>query len=163
MNSSAKQLNDAAYVTLQEQDMGFEYRYHTALIPDKLDRTNIGKECVLPLAGPCKQFAVSGKTVDDYERVIPGLRGFTRNGVRSTSTELVGGPFKARGDGALQHPDVLSDLMTPSGGWRPKCAKRLSEAAYDSPWTCMGAPLAWEGKNWGGVDSRQGLQYIQNC
>jgi hypothetical protein len=163
MNSSAHLMSDKSFVTLQEQDLGYAYRYTTAIIPDKLDRTNFGKECVVSQTGPCRQFAVNSKTVDDYERVIPGFKGYTRNGIRSTSTELVGVPFKARGDGALYNPNALSDLLTPTSGWRPKCAKPLSEVTYDAPFTCMGAPLAFEGKNWGGVDSRQGIQYLQNC
>jgi len=159
MNKSAKLIDDATFRTLHEQQSGYEFQYRTAMPPNKLGRS-FAAECT-PYLGGCKQFNVNSSVIDDYAKIIPGKAGWSRDG-RSASTELLGGPFKARGDGALNNPDALSAAWTPSGGYKAHCNKRLSEMSYDT-WSCIGAPLAIEPKEIIGADTRQGLQYITKC
>ena len=98
----------------------------------------------------------------NYDNVIPGPLGWTRT--HSKSTPLFGGAFKARGDGALANPDMLSQAWTPSGSYAKHCNKRLSEVMYDT-WACQTAPNAPEVEFHprGGISARMGLQYIGGC
>jgi hypothetical protein len=161
MMRSAKLVSDQDYVTAQERVSMFPYYYYTALVPNKLEDQFPGT-CPA-FAGGCKQFNVNARSVVDYDRVIPGSTGWTRIGP-SRSTELFGGPFKARGDGALMNPDALSTAWTPDSGYTPRCTKRLSEVTYDT-WACQTAKNASEDvfDLRGGVDTRQSLQYIGPC
>lgn len=135
----------------------YGYRYRTDLAPNKLDK-HFAKHCA-PVAGGCKQFNVNSAVVDDYASIVVGVEG--RVG-KSTSTELFGGAFKARGDGALQNPNALSEAWMPSGGYHGACNKKVSERTFDR-WSCMGAPLTYEPEWWNGSDTRQSIQYISKC
>ena len=137
----------------------YEFKYRTDLAPNKLGK-QFARECA-PYLGGCKQFNVNSNVVDDYARVIPGPAGWGRTGER-IQTQLMGGPFKARGEGILANPDALSEAWTPSGGYKQHCAKPLSETTFDT-WQCMGAPLAYETKDHIPKDTRQGMQYITKC
>jgi hypothetical protein len=159
MNKSAKLIDDEAYMTAHAKQSQYEFEYRTALPPNKLGKS-FASECT-PYLGGCKQFSVNAAVVDDYEKVIPGTQGWGREGSRPV-TELVGGPFKARGDGALQNPDILSEAWTPSTGFVPHCNKPLSEVTFDR-WPCIKAPLAYEPNWFGGAHTRQGVQFITKC
>ena len=159
VNVSAHLSNDQQYTMAHARQSEFEYQYRTAFPPDKLGK-QFAKECT-PYLGGCKQFQVTSSVVEDYEKVIPGVKGWGRVGDRS-NTELFGGPFKARGEGVLMNPDALSNAWTPVGGYRHHCNKPLSEVTYDT-WACLGAPLAYETKEHIPKDTRQGLQYITKC
>lgn len=159
MYASAHLSNDQGYLLAHAKQSEFEYNYRTAFPPNKLGK-QFGKECT-PYLGGCKQFRVDASVIDDYEKVIPGTKGWARTGERP-QTELVGGAFKARGEGILRNPDALSAAWTPVDGYRHHCNKPLSEVTYDT-WQCMGASLAYEGKELIPRDTRQGLQYITKC
>lgn len=159
VNVSAHLSSDQQYTMAHARQSEFEYQYRTAYPPDKLGK-QFAKECT-PYLGGCKQFQMTASVVDDYEKVIPGAKGWGRIGDR-TNTELFGGPFKARGEGILTNPDALSNAWTPVGGSRHHCNKPLSEVTYDT-WSCLGAPLAYETKEHIPKDTRQGLQYITKC
>lgn len=152
MQRSAKLIDDATFITAQQKVSMYPFEYHTALPP------NAPVACT-QYAGGCKQFRVTGSTVDTYNKLLPG--GSSKK-QRAASTELFGGPFKARGDGPLMAPDALSAAWTPAGGYAPHCAKKLSEVQYDR-YNCAEVKLAVELGARGGVSTRQGLQYITRC
>jgi hypothetical protein len=161
MLKSAKLIDDASWKTAHEQQSAFPYKYHTAFAPTEFETAPFVKKCA-PFAGGCKQFNVTASAVDAYNsKILAGTPGFTRTH-RSASTQLIGGPFKARGDGPLMYPNTLSELLTPAEAYRPRCVKRLSEVNYET-WQCINAPLAVEVGVRGGVSTRQGLQYITQC
>jgi hypothetical protein len=161
MQKSGKLFSDEAFVAAQARQSQFAYNYHTAFAPNKLETNPFAASCTT-YTGGCKQFNVTGATVDTYsKKIIPGVAGWTRT-QPSASTQLIGGPFKARGDGALMNPDSVTEAWTPSGGSRHHCNKHLSEVTYDT-WACINAPLAVEEGVRGGVSTRQGLQYISGC
>ena len=143
----------------QTQQSEYAYNYTTALVPDKLGK-QFGTMCA-PYSGGCKQFNVNSKVIDDYERVIAGPAGWGRTGER-IQTQLMGGAFKARGEGILRNPDALSEAWAPTGGYTQRCSKPLAEVTFDT-WQCMGAPLAYETKDQIPQDTRQGMQYITKC
>jgi len=68
----------------------------------------------------------------------------------------------ARGEGILKNPDALSEAWTPTGGFAPICNRKIAERMWDT-WACINAPLVAEGAGWGGVDTRQGVQFIAKC
>ena len=158
LNTSARLGADNAFVAEQARQSTFEFGYRTGMVPDKLGKS-FAPACA-PYPAGCRQFHVNRKVVDDYTKVVPGARGWGRE--KSSSTELIGGPFKARGEGALQNPDALSEAWTPSGGFEPVCNRKIAERQWDT-WSCVNAPMAYEGKDWGGADTRQGVQFITKC
>lgn len=161
MQKSAKLIDDVAWQTAHEKQSAFPYQYYTAYAPREFEYTPFAKKCA-PFAGGCRQFKVSGATVDAFNsKILSGTAGFTRTH-RSASTQIIGGPFKARGDGPLMFPNTLSELLTPAEAYRPRCVKKLSETQYDT-FQCINAPLAVEAGVRGGVGTRQGLQYITQC
>ena len=144
----------------QTQQNEYGFNYVTALAPDKLGK-NFGAECY-PYAGGCKQFNINSKVIDDYPRVVaPGASGWTRGGER-IQTQLIGGAFKARGDGVLNNPDSLSNAWMPAGAYKQKCSRNLTEVTFDT-WACMGAPLVYETSDQIPQETRSGLQYITKC
>ena len=160
MNVSGHLNNDQKYIMSQTQASEYEYCYRTAFPPNKLGK-QFYKECS-PYLGGCKQFRVDAYVVEDYDKVIPGAKGWGRTGDR-INTPLFGGAFKARGEGILANPDALSAAWTPVNAYKQHCNKTLSEVTYDS-WQCMGAPVAVEPNDlYKPKDTRQGLQYITKC
>lgn len=162
MNRSAKLISDQAYISAHESLSSFPYYYYTDHVPNRLEKQFPGS-CPA-FAGGCKQFNVNGASVNTYnDKIIPGKNGWTRV-QPSASTQIFGGPFKARGDGALTNPDSLSRVWTPQGGYAKHCSKRLSEVTYDT-WLCHSAPNQSEDvfDLRGGVSARQGLQFISGC
>lgn len=156
MNRSAKLIDDVAYISAHDTQSQYAYKYHTALVPDKLGK-DFAPHCTPYLGSECKQFNTNGAVIDQYNAMIAKPAR-----ARSTATEIYGGPFKARGDGALKTPDVLSEMWTPARGYEQHCNKPLSEITYDT-WACIEAPLANEVDVRGGVSTRLGVQYIANC
>lgn len=152
MQRSAKLIDDASFITAQEKVSQFPFTYHTDLPP------NHPIACTT-YAGGCKQQHVTDRGVDTLNQLLPG---WTRTH-RSASTELFGGPFKARGDGALMNPDALSAAWTPIEGYEPHCSKKTSEIQGDSWYNCADVKLGVEEGSRGGVSTRQGLQYITRC
>lgn len=134
------------------------FQYRTGLPPVDLDRNGFAGKCS-PYAAGCKGFNITASVVGTSNQ----LRA-TETRAKSSNTELVGGPFKARGDGALYNPDALSNALTPNGCFRKKCAKRLSEVTYDT-WACIDIQNQAEVEidKRGGIDTRSGLQYMSNC
>lgn len=164
MYKSAKLIDDVAWRTAHEKQSVFPGQYYMAYPPRELEQPGqVAKKCA-PFAGGCKQFTVSGATVNDYNsKIIPGIKGWTRN-ERSASTQLIGGADKSagRGEGILAYPDVLSGLLTPAQGYRHHCARPLTETTFDT-FACIEAPMAVENFVRGGISTRQGLQYISSC
>lgn len=158
LQATARLGYDNQFVKEQARQSMFEFAYRTDMPPDKLGKT-FAQACA-PYPAGCVQQHVNSKVVDDYEKVVPGVSGWARE--KSASTELLAGPFKARGEGILRNPDALSEAWTPSGGYAPICNRKIAERHWDT-WSCINAPLAWEPKGWGGVDTRQGLQFITKC
>lgn len=160
MQRSAKLIDDTQFIAAQEMMSSFPYRYYTDLVPNKLETERFPNGCPA-FPGGCKQFAVNARAVNDYPKVA--IPSWTRD-QPSASTELYGGPFKARGDGVMQNPDSLSNAWTPSTTYNTRCAKRLSEVTYDT-WTCLDAPLSSDDAfpQRGGISTRMGLQYIGGC
>lgn len=150
-------MNSNQVLRTQAEQSQYQFDYVTGLVPNKLGK-KFANDCA-PYAGGCKQFNVNAQVVDDYSRVVP--LGLGREGERP-KTELIGGPFKARGEGILKNPDALSEAWAPSGGYKQHCAKPLSETTFDT-WSCIGAPLAYESKDQIPQDTRQGMQYITKC
>ena len=159
MNVSAHLNNDQKYMMAHARQSEYEFGYRTAFPPDKLGKM-FGKECS-PYLGGCKQFNVNAMVIDDYDKVIPGPKGWGR-GMGRTNNEVFGGPFKARGEGILTNPDALSEAWTPTHGYTKHCNKPLSETTWDT-WNCIGAGLAYETADHIPKDTRQGLQYITMC
>jgi len=163
MQQSAKLINDNDYLQLKTQELQFPFSYYTAFAPNKLERNPFHTACT-KFSGGCKQFNVNGSNVDKYnQRIVPGAAGGTRN-FRSASTQIMGGPFKARGDGALMNPDALSQAWMPSGGFAPTFAKPLSEETYDT-FACIEAKNASEDEFdlRGGIPTPQGPKKLYSC
>ena len=161
MQKAAKLYNDESFIAAQAKQSEYAFRYHTDIIPNRLETEPFSTSCTA-YTGGCKQFHVTGASVDNYNaRIIPGVAGWTRT-QPSASTQLIGGPFKARGDGALNNPNALSEAWAPSGGYKHHCNKPLAEVTYDT-WSCIAAPNAVEEDVRGGVSTRQGLQYLSSC
>lgn len=160
--SQTKVMYDTQYLNMLDSQLQFPGRYYMDYAPNKLETMPFSAACSA-YAGGCRQFNVNSTAVNKYERVIPGKEGWTRN-YRSASTEIVGGPFKARGDGPLMYTDALSQLWTPAGGYAPHCAKRLSEVTYDR-FACVNAANNSEDvfDLRGGINTRQGVQYTERC
>lgn len=159
MNVSAHLINDQEYRQAHARQSEYEFGYRTAFPPNKLGKS-FSQACT-PYLGGCKQFRMNAQVVEDYDRVIPGPKGWSRGGDR-VSTQVFGGPFKARGEGVLRNPDGLSAAWTPDGGYKHHCNKPLSEVTYDT-WQCIGAPLAYETSAVIPQDTRQGMMYITKC
>lgn len=162
MNRSAKLINDQAYISAHESLSTFPFQYYTDLVPNRLEKQFPGTCPAFP--GGCRQFRVNASAIGKYNDIIPGVKGWTRV-QPSASTQLFGGPFKARGEGILQNPDMLSSAWTPRGGYTKHCNKRLSEVTYQHNWVCHSAPNQAEEvfDKRGGISSRQGIQYISGC
>ena len=150
-------MNTNQVVKTQAEKSQYQFNYVTGLVPDKLGK-EFASACA-PYSGGCKQFNVNSRVIDDYSKVIPA--GWGRDGER-IQTQLMGGAFKARGEGILRNPDALSEAWTPAGGYQKHCGKNLSETTFDT-WQCIGAPLAYETNDQIPQDTRQGLQYITKC
>jgi hypothetical protein len=162
MNKSAKLISDTAYQSAYEQQSTFQFKYHTDHVPNRLEKDVFPGTCPA-FPGGCRQFHVNSKAVNQYDAVIPGKPGWTRN-YPSTSTELFGGAFRARGDGALLNPDALSKAWTPENGYTKHCNRRLSEVTYDT-WSCVDVTNESEAvfDLRGGIGTRMGLQYLTKC
>lgn len=158
MQQTARLGYDNQFIAEQHRQSTFEFGYRTDMPPDKLGK-NFAPACS-PYPAGCVQQHVNSKVVDDYPKVIPGVMGWARE--KSSSTELLAGPFKARGEGILNNPDALSEAWTPSGGYAPICNRKIAERTWDTL-SCVNAPLVAEGEGWGGVDTRMGLQFITKC
>jgi hypothetical protein len=159
MYKSAKLLDDQSFIDAYTKASEYEWKYRTNFVPDQLN-ANFWQQCS-PFPGGCKQFAVNKNVVDNFDKnIVYTSRSQTRQ--RMPSTELVGGVFKARGDGPLSKTDTLSMLWMPPNGYSPHCAHPVTETTFDS-WQCMAAPLAVEPASIIGSDTRQGTQYITKC
>jgi hypothetical protein len=155
MNRSAKLISDDAYITAHEKQSKFPFEYHTALVPNEISK-EFSRKCT-SVPGNCKQFHVTGQTVDSYNTKI--IATATRPQPRP-QTEVFGLPFKARGDGILRDTDTLSKLQY--SGFNPTCVKPLSEVDFDR-WECIGAKLEVEDPHRGprgGMSTRTGAQYF---
>jgi hypothetical protein len=129
-----------------------QYNYQVGIPPPASNpkcSTNVG----------CRTYHVNKFIVDDFERVMP-VRPDVDTRDRMPSTELFGGPFRARGDGQLLYPEQSNDVYLPSTGINAQCDRILGETAYNR-FQCVDFPLAYEYEGWGGVDSRQGHQVFR--
>lgn len=162
MNKSARLISDDAYLTAYERQATYPFQYYTDHIPNRLEKDTFPGTCPA-FPGGCKQFHVNAKSVNAYDQVIPGRAGWTRN-YPSVSTELFGGAFKARGDGALTNPDALSRAWAPENGYTKHCNRRLSEVTYNT-WACIEATNQSEAvfDFRGGMATRMGPQFISGC
>jgi len=131
---------------------GKQFSYQTGLPPRESNpkcETNVG----------CRTYHVNKFIVEDFERVMPVRRDVdTRE--RMPTTELFGGPFRARGDGELLYPEQSNDVRLPETGINAQCDRLLGEVPYNR-FQCVDFPLAYEYEGWGGVDSRQGHQVFR--
>lgn len=160
-HKTAKLVDDQTYVTMHAKQSMRPFDYYTGYAPSG---SNFETCTVFP--GGCMGYNMPGKAVDAYNSsILYGKPGFTRV-APSASTELFGGPFKARGEGILKNPDGLSAAWTPKGGYEKHCAKRLSEISY-IPFSmeCQGVPNSSDDAfdKRGGVSTRMGVQYISSC
>lgn len=159
-HKTAKLLDDQNYVSMHAKASMRPFEYYTGFAP-----SGYKTDTCLAFPGGCRSYNLAGKAVDAYNGIIPGTVGFTRV-IPSASTELFGGPFKARGEGILKNPDMLSAAWTPQGGFEKHCAKRLSEVSY-VPYSmqCQTLPNQSEEAfdKRGGISTRMGIQYISSC
>lgn len=129
-----------------------QYQYQTGMPPEPNNpkcETNVG----------CRTYHVNKFIVEDFERVLPVRREvLTRE--RMPSTELFNGPFRALGDGQMNHPDKSNEVRYPESGINAQCDRLLGEVSYNR-FQCVDFPLAYEYPGWGGVDSRQGHQVFR--
>lgn len=104
--------------------------------------------------------------VEEFDK-IGVLRACTNTRDRMPNTDVFGTPYRggSGSDMLRYHPDCWNEFMTSDGAFQRNrgCNKLLAEVDYQR-WNCVDPlPLTWEGKWWGGVDSRQGTQLITRC
>lgn len=134
---------------VNEKQFSYTTSFPPSPVPNPKCQTNVG----------CRTYYVNKFIVDDFDKVLPVRRDvMTRN--RLPSTELVNGPFRARGDGQILFPDNSNDLRYPATGINAQCDRLLSEIPYNR-FYCVNFPLAYEFEGWEGVDSRQGHQVFR--
>jgi hypothetical protein len=155
MHKSAKLIDDEAYITAAENLSRAPGNYMMAF-PPTLKPNVIGTKCA-PFIGGCKQKHVVADVIDQSNSMYVPVN--TRPNEKPW-TEIYSIPFKARGEGLLNHPDTLSKLQT--SGFTQKCSSTLSEVNYDR-FQCINAPLAVENEKEfgarGGAHTRVGPRY----
>ena len=158
MQRSENLNDDDVYLGYQSRNQQKQYAYVTAF-PPSLPPSAFPAACSSAV-GNCSQKHPGNEAVDVLSSfmVPPATRPNPK-----PQTELVGGPFKARGDGLLKHTDTYNRLV--GNTYNPRCgSKRFSERDPDR-WQCISAPLATEdprqfGFPRGGLGTRVGPAYF---
>lgn len=142
--------DDGAYVRAMKMQSEFPYKYHTRFTP--------WNAC--PISQCNKQLRPSRHQVDTLNRLIDNMPTRVLEHGNRINTELWGtSPFRARGDGHLQMPDVSNQLMRlPISEQR--CARPLAEKEWPR-WQFQVMPNQAEWWRRGGESSRLGPIYVQ--
>jgi hypothetical protein len=156
MQRSAKLVDDQTYITAQAKLSQFPGDYYMGFAPT-LPPNDFPKHCT-PYSAGCKQQHVTGDTIDTDTSLTVSKWNRVPNSRATVRTQLFGtAPYRALGDGMLNHPDTYSALWT--SGFNPHCARPLTEIDFDR-FECINAPLAVEDERVsgprGGVHTRVG-------
>lgn len=142
--------DDWEYVRMMARRSEFPFKYVT--------RYQALGTC--PVSNCNKQFHSGPAQVDTLNTLVDAIPTRVEEHGNRPNTQLFGtAPFKARGDGQLQQPDVSNKLMRQPVYWK-ECTRPLSEIPYNR-YDYVAFPNRTEWWHRGGESTRVGPQYTQ--